>query len=532
MHLFISYAKKDTHALAEELHDTLNTLPGVSAWMDQSLETAESWATQIQVEIDKADYVIVLLSPDINRPATGTQRRSFVLNEVDYAQQEGKRVIPIMAKPTKIPVQLAGIQYIDLTASQALGLRRVVEDICTIAGIENTLPEITSTFETPIVRRSGGGRWIGGAVLLIIGAAVGVILGGRLFAATVATPIATVTVESTAVTPATQAVAIVASSTDATAAVVQPSLTATPNLSATAMFIQTFVPAATNSAAATQTAMVIPTATNKPLPTQTPTVIASATDKPAPTEATVSVPVVNATVVANADWTPVIQNFNGTDMVMVPAGCFNMGSTSDQMAAAVLLGAIRDYLADEQPVTKVCFQQPFWIDRTEVTNAQYGSVGFFGGDNNPRDSLNWAEAESYCDARGARLPTESEWEYAARGPDGLIFPWGNDFVPKNAVYEDSSGGTTDVVGSHPDGASWVGAQDMSGNVAERLGTGYYAYPYDAFDGRENLDPSYTTRIHRGGSFSDPVNELRAAYRGADEMDQVYPSWGVRCARDN
>ncbi len=97
-------------------------------------------------------------------------------------------------------------------------------------------------------------------------------------------------------------------------------------------------------------------------------------------------------VTANAQWTPVYETFNGVEMVLVPVGCFRMGSASGGND-------------DERPVHEICFEQPFWIDRMEVTNGQYGSEGTFGGENHPRESVNWFDARDFCASRGARLPT-------------------------------------------------------------------------------------------------------------------------------
>jgi formylglycine-generating enzyme required for sulfatase activity len=156
----------------------------------------------------------------------------------------------------------------------------------------------------------------------------------------------------------------------------------------------------------------------------------------------------------NNDWEPFIQDFNGVEMVLVPTGCFMMGSTEEQLEASF----------------QVCLGEPFWIDRTEVTNAQ---VAFWGGQagqpsyrtdgSNPRDSITWAEANSFCASRDARLPTEAEWEYVVWGPDSWVYPWGNDLDRAYVVYD---GEIASPVGSRPDGISWVGALDMSGNVAE------------------------------------------------------------------
>jgi formylglycine-generating enzyme required for sulfatase activity len=105
-------------------------------------------------------------------------------------------------------------------------------------------------------------------------------------------------------------------------------------------------------------------------------------------------------VPGNTAWTPVVQTYGGVQMVKVPPGCFIMGHTEGRR--------------DEQPETKICFDKAFWIDRYEVTNGQYGSDGAFPGDDVPHDNLTWLEARDFCASRGARLPTEAEWEYAAR----------------------------------------------------------------------------------------------------------------------
>ena len=149
---------------------------------------------------------------------------------------------------------------------------------------------------------------------------------------------------------------------------------------------------------------------------------------------------------------PIIQEFNGVEMVFVPAGCFVMG--------------------EGDSANEVCIEEPFWIDRTEVTNAQFevfnGQAAMesrWQGAEQPREQITWNEARDFCGSRHARLPTGIEWEYAARGPDGWIYPWGNDFVAENITYWENSTETSPV-GSKPANASWVGAVDMADNVAE------------------------------------------------------------------
>lgn len=222
-------------------------------------------------------------------------------------------------------------------------------------------------------------------------------------------------------------------------------------------------------------------------------------------------------VTSNADWTPVIEEFNGVEMVRVPAGCFEMGHD--------------DGRRDERPAHQFCFDEAFWIDRYEVTNAQFGSQGNFPGDNRPRENLTWFEARDYCASRDARLPTEAEWEYAASGPDNLIYPWGNELINDNLVFDQNSNNETAEVGSRPAGVSWVGAFDMSGNVWEWVSSIYEPYPYAPTDGREDLEDAEALRVYRGGLGSYIDYGVGTATRFWKEPDSRDWFIGFRCARD-
>jgi len=192
-------------------------------------------------------------------------------------------------------------------------------------------------------------------------------------------------------------------------------------------------------------------------------------------------------ITANADWEPSVRSFGGVEMVRVPPGCFTMGS---------------DYgRRDETPPHRICFDEEFWIDRYEVSNAQYGDAGPFGGDQQPRTNLTWFDAVEYCERRNARLPTEAEWEYAARGPDNLVYPWGDEMDDTVLVFDKNSPGSVSAVGSRPEGASWVGAYDMSGNAWEWVSSIYEAYPYRPGDGREDMADDRGRRVYRSGIHS-------------------------------
>lgn len=263
-----------------------------------------------------------------------------------------------------------------------------------------------------------------------------------------------------------------------------------------------------------------------------------------------------AGVTRNADWASVEQVFGGVTMVLVPAGCFQMGvdEVTIEGLKSLYPSVPAEYFEASGPAHTTCIDTPFWLDKTEVTQAQFANNGGvkanpnrFIGDNRPVERITWFEARDYCAAQGGRLPTETEWEFAARGPDGRIYPWGNTLVGSNTVYGENSGDQTAVVGSRPAGMSWVGAHDMTGNVWEWTNTVYgiddgdynynetgerrILYPYDADDGRE-IDSNDATyhRVLRGGSWNSYGSNLWAADRAVSLPNGENNGLGFRCAR--
>lgn len=242
-------------------------------------------------------------------------------------------------------------------------------------------------------------------------------------------------------------------------------------------------------------------------------------------------------VTSNSDWDPIARRLDHLDFALVPAGCFSMGSTEAQLEIAVesckrfFGGKCQvDFTASETPAHMVCFDQPFWIQKTEVSNRLYGSsssVDMRKDPSWPRDSVTWYQASDFCQRHNARLPSEEEWEYAARGPDGLIFPWGNDFELEKVI----SGRLVPTgVGSIPSGSSWVGALDMSGSIAE-----WVEQPYHSYDSSETGTGDTGVsgkRVIRGGSwFSFSAFLLRSANREIAAPTTANSTIGFRCARN-
>jgi formylglycine-generating enzyme required for sulfatase activity len=260
--------------------------------------------------------------------------------------------------------------------------------------------------------------------------------------------------------------------------------------------------------------------------------------------------------VTSLETTTMTRDKDGTLMVYVPAGSFLMGSTRADINA--LLGSCRGCV-NEQPQHEVTLSA-FWIDQTEVTNAQYGLCvrdgicrnsiyahdTAYNGDNYPVVGISWGDADLYCRWAGGRLPTEAEWEYAARGPQRSVYPWGEEFDCRRGNFDDDDqrdpyvvpGGVgcdgyerTAPVGSFPDGASWSGALDMSGNVWEWVNDWYATIYLGALWSLDNpTGPAYgTSKVLRGGSWFYGILGARTSFRKDDLPNRRDEAYGFRCA---
>jgi serine/threonine-protein kinase len=225
---------------------------------------------------------------------------------------------------------------------------------------------------------------------------------------------------------------------------------------------------------------------------------------------------------------------DGAIMMFVPAGKFPMGS--------------EDGSADEIPVHLVDLDA-FWIDQTEVTNAQYALCVNEGICSLPTDPtrfydvsytqhpvvfLEWEDADAYCEWAGRRLPTEAEWEKAARGTDGRTYPWGEESDCSRANFWDCPEfESTSPVGHYGDrGISPYGLYDMAGNVWEWV---WDWYDVDYYQDSPASNPSGPTsgiyHVWRGGSWNCNQTSARSAGRGNYNPDYWRDLIGFRCAMD-
>ena len=223
-----------------------------------------------------------------------------------------------------------------------------------------------------------------------------------------------------------------------------------------------------------------------------------------------------------------VSDMDGMVQVYVPAGEFEMGSTDGE--------------DDEEPVHMV-YLDAYWIDQTEVTNAMYARCvadgacgepgGKYYGDTNYEDHpvvyVSWYDAEDYCTWAGRELPSEAQWEKAARGINGGIYPWGNAAPDCNLVNYYGCNENVIEVGSLEAGASYYEVLDMAGNVMEWV---FDWYDSDYYSGSVEKNPENTSysgkKVLRGGSWFGNSIGVGSANRSWGPPDNVCDQVGFRC----
>jgi len=287
--------------------------------------------------------------------------------------------------------------------------------------------------------------------------------------------------------------------------------------------------------------VIIP-ATNVSAPSVTPTLMVptiTVTPMPSPTATVTSTPVPTATPYPNA-----MRDSRNVEMVLIPAGKFTMGSNEGEI--------------DEKPAHSV-YMDAYYIDKYEVTNglyeicvqlnicrrpidvSSYQRLSYFGDPeyvDYPVINVTLEMARVYCETwRGARLPTEAEWEKAARGVDGSTFPWGEEISCKYANYRDKTCERvrdTVSVTNFAQGVSDYGVYNMSGNVWEWVKDWYSPAYYLNSPDKNPTGPDHAVvgiyYIKRGGSFQDEWERLRSTNREKNDPTNYGSNLGFRCVR--
>ncbi len=231
---------------------------------------------------------------------------------------------------------------------------------------------------------------------------------------------------------------------------------------------------------------------------------------------------------------------DGMTLIFVPEGNFIMGGNDK---------------SEQKPIHTV-YLDSFWIDQTEVTNKQYAAcvsdrgcsipanissstrANYYGNsefDNFPVIYVNWHQAKAYCLWAGRDLPTEAQWEKAARGTDGRLYPWGDDIdKSRYNMYGDD----TNTVGNYEMGKSKYGVYDMAGNVQEWV-KDIFQWDYYTTLGENTSNPQgpsmvpagdFEVRGLRGGSWADSEFTVRSAHRYQMWPDNSHFTIGFRCAQ--
>ncbi len=519
--VFLCHSSGDKPTV-RDLYRRLNAEGWIDAWLDEmKLLPGQDWGMEIEKAVEETDIVIVCVSTrSIDKEGYIQKELRFVLNIADEKPEGSIYVIPLRLDDCVIPRRLRAWQWVNYFPEdqRQIAYQRLLESLKLRAeklGVSGSETAVFRSFtaETPkdkqkeekIIEKVDLASKKNGATkinLRLLGGAVGLLVIGAIcvLAATVLSPMIPFFPGPT-----------------------KTDLPKTPESTSTQL-----PPTATQTPLATE----IPSDT----PTITPTWTPSLT--PTPTLG------VGSTMTSDDD---------RMILVYVPAGEFIMGDKAgDALAECQKFRSDcqLDWYKDEEPPHPV-YLSAFWLDQTEVTNAMYGKCVNEGGcdppsstksavrdnyygnpqfDNYPVVYVSWNNAQAYCSWAGRRLPTEAEWEKAARGENALEYPWGIDGPNRNLLNFDNNIGDLTEVGQYPRGVSPYGALDMAGNAWEWIADWYEADYYSFSPSTNPFGPdSGQLRVLRGGAYYDHYIGIRASYRHKREFALTNQSVGFRCA---
>ncbi len=483
--IFLSYSRKDKD-FAEKIATNLEKNGYVVWWDLTDIEGGDRWAKEIQEGITKSQIMAIIVSP--NSIASEWVEKEFI-----FASKKGLKIVPLLYEHCELPIWLLNLQYIDLIGvNYGHNFKQVLEALEKYGRRAGDLKVDSPKLVKRITHASP--YWLLMIITLLI------ILVGALLNPFAPAPLPTPTPSNTT--------------------------TQTP----------------------TETHTLTPTNTNTPFPTNTDRATASPTDAgeetaiPSQTESPSPTPSETPT---QEELASVIRDNSGAEMLLVDKGTFLMGNNKSD--------------ADEAPV-HILMMDDFYIDKYEVTNADYTNcvdsqnctlpknTTFYLSalySNHPVVFVSWEMANDYCAWRDARLPTEAEWEKAARGTNHFTYPWGNTFDGNalnfcdaectnswaNKSYRDRYTMTAPI-GLYPDGMSAYNVFDMAGNATEWVADWYAA---DYYLNSPNANPtgpeSGVYRVLRGGSWFDRNLDVRTFTRAHLRPNVAYNYTGFRCARD-
>jgi len=539
MHLFISYAHTDKRRI-QELVEILRS-GGHTPWFDVGLVVGKDWRDQLLTEIKRCDAFVYALSPD-------SVKSEWCQWEFARAIELGKPIIPVMIAPnTTLPKALEHLQYVDFsrgaTGQAAARLMGGLSSIThTISPSQAPIAPVNPAGTPPQAQMglsSGSPRsrkipWE--AIAIIVAAFITGIFGliatqnnGSGGSPTPVIPLAMTAVISVPSSSPTD-IPLISTPTESPTAIVptespvMPSESPTnepPTATLSPTLTPTWTPSYTSSPTFTATA------------TETPTSTSNYTDTPSPVST-------NAVAVTTSD----CPDSSGVEMAFIPQSSFFMGLTDTQAGPSnarpgreVTVGA---FCIDIYEVTNAahaaCVNEGICTAPRRTDAEVYGQDYYMNNSLLPVVNVTWQQAQTFCEYRDGRLPTEAEWELAARYDPATDtsrnYPWGAASAEGDPTTNSDDRANFDNVvikqgGQHPSGVNPFGIYDLSGNVAEWVYDWFV--PYDRTQTENPLGASTgTLRVVRGGSYADNSDTIRGDYRGSQSPNVENNRTGFRC----